>query len=461
MNKIRIYTVGFELPGSEFEYIPFNSDQTLLDADIILFEPSFAEYEPTEWYQGTRLFGNTMSQNLVTSLLHWQGELKSAMDAGKLIIIYATKPLEYYVYTGNTKESGTGRSYRQINLIEKLNSYNGIPYIIKTEAKAGYEVKLTKDGGIIASYWKEYSNISPYEAFIEGNFAKLLLVTKSGDKIIGASVKDKGWMLFLPPIRYKKSKFIKTRSTKIYWTPEARKFGKKLVTSLRSLADSTIGGKILSPPPSWVSDKKYSMPKEAKFQEQISEIDTEISVLTNKRMALERNIEKEGAKRALLYEQGKPLERAVQDAMNLFGFTARNFTNGESEFDVVFESPEGRFLGEVEGKDNKPINIEKLSQLIRNLHEDYEREEVNEYAKGVLFGNAERLIPQDQRKDAFTLKCMTGAKRENIALVRTSDLFEPIKYLNKIADLEYAKSCREAIYSASGEIVVFPKLPES
>jgi len=32
----RIFTVGFDLPGSEFEYIKFDSDQTLLDADIIL-----------------------------------------------------------------------------------------------------------------------------------------------------------------------------------------------------------------------------------------------------------------------------------------------------------------------------------------------------------------------------------------------------------------------------------------
>jgi hypothetical protein len=32
----RISVVGFDLPGDEFEYIAFDSDQTLLDADIIL-----------------------------------------------------------------------------------------------------------------------------------------------------------------------------------------------------------------------------------------------------------------------------------------------------------------------------------------------------------------------------------------------------------------------------------------
>ena len=61
MGKKRIFTVGFELPGDDFEYIPFYSDQTLLDADIVLFEPTLGDYESVESYSGRSLLTESSS----------------------------------------------------------------------------------------------------------------------------------------------------------------------------------------------------------------------------------------------------------------------------------------------------------------------------------------------------------------------------------------------------------------
>jgi hypothetical protein len=55
---------------------------------------------------------------------------------------------------------------------------------------------------------------------------------------------------------------------------------------------------------------------------------------------------------SLLYEAGKPLERAVLRALKALGFKATPFTEDGSEFDAVFSAPEGRFIGEVEGKND-------------------------------------------------------------------------------------------------------------
>jgi hypothetical protein len=141
------------------------------------------------------------------------------------------------------------------------------------------------------------------------------------------------------------------------------------------------------------------------------------------------------------------------------GFKADNFKESESEFDAIFSSEEGRFLGEVEGKDNKAINIDKLSQLERNIQEDFAREEITEFAKGVLFGNAHRLLPPSERLEFFTQKCIGGAQRLKVALVRTPDLFVISKYLKEHNDLAFAKSCREAILKTEGEVVEFPPAP--
>jgi hypothetical protein len=94
-----------------------------------------------------------------------------------------------------------------------------------------------------------------------------------------------------------------------------------------------------------------------------------------------------------------------------------------------------------------------------NIHEDFERDEVTEMAKAVLFGNAYRLHPADDRGEYFTAKCMTAARRTGTALLRTPDLFRVAQYLSDARDPEFAKKCREAILSTEGEIVSFPEPP--
>ena len=179
-----------------------------------------------------------------------------------------------------------------------------------------------------------------------------------------------------------------------------------------------------------------------------------------KKASFQDKLHQAGSLRRLLFEQGKVLESAILEALRLFGFDAQSFANGESEFDSVFVSREGRCLGEAEGKDNKPINIDKCSQLERNIQEDFSHEDVTDYAKGVLFGNAFRLLPLQDRGEFFTAKCVSAAKRAKAALVRTPDLFAPAKYLKENPDdVEYTKQCREAIFRANGEVVVFPPPP--
>jgi len=217
-----------------------------------------------------------------------------------------------------------------------------------------------------------------------------------------------------------------------------------------------VSGHLTSPPPTWVLDPAFRIQEENALKSQIADISRRISELQQESKELEQRIDAAGSIRALLYEQGKALELAVRDALTVLGFSVRSLKESGSGFDVIFESPEGRCLGNVEGKNTMAINIDRFTQLERNLQEDFAREGVAEYAKGVLFGNAERLKPLKDRGEAFTVKCVTAAKRVHVALVQTADLFEPVRYLRSHPDPEYAKLCREAIFNTEGDIVAFP-----
>lgn len=460
MGKKRIFTIGFDLPGNDFDYIPFDSDQTLLDADIILFKPMLGSCFSDKKHQGKKLLSEDDSFSAKKHLGHWRSEILAAINAGKLVIIYLAKPDECYGYTGQKqRDKGITTSF-----VEDLSSYDVLPDIT-VSSKSGKEVRLEKNTQFLAGYWKEFSEISPYEVQIAGKFTQIILKTRTGEKNIGARIENKngGNLLFLPPLRYNEEEFTRfnKKTQEAYWNQKGIQFGKRLVSALLALEGALRESSRIPPPPDWSMDSRYSLSSENQIGEQIEVIRGEIGKLSERKMKFENELAQAGNLRKLLYEQGGPLEVVVREALTIFGFKAMPIAEGDSEFDAIFIDPAGRrCLGEVEGKDNKQINIDKFSQLERNIQEDFQREGITEHAKAVLFGNAFRLNPIEERNEFFTTKCMTAAKRIKAALVRTPDMFAPAKYLKEHPeDEKYAAQCREAIITTEGEMVVFPIVP--
>lgn len=471
MAKKRIFTVGFSLPGDEFERIEFESNQTILDADIVLIEPSFgalsfdydSEYA-VRLYAGVPILSEQASFVAKQQIDHWCNEILSAVTAGKLVIIYLTAPTKRYRYTGEKNYSGSGRSRVTHPVVVPVSSYDAVPSLTKVISKSGSSIRVEKDPSFLASYWKEFAAFSPYQVEIEGNFRVLLRAT-SGDRVIGGAVLyPSSALLFLPPLRWDEEKFEKEpdEDSEEVWTEEAFAFGKRLVSALVGLSDSLEAANQTTPPPSWVVRTEHRLPDEVVLERAVTKCEFSIASLLTEKSKLEVKLSRAGELRRLLFEQGKPLEDAILQAMTLFGFISTSFVDGESEFDGVFVGAEGRCLGEAEGRDNRAINIDKFSQLERNLQEDFARDEVSEYAKGILFGNAYRLLPPAERNDFFTAKCISAAKRVGAALVRSPDLFAPARYLKENpTDSAYAKKCRDAIFATSGDIVKFPEPPFS
>jgi hypothetical protein len=443
----RILSVGFDFPGGEAECIPFHSDQSLLDADLIVFEPRILRcYYSLRKHHGKPLLGQTESVEVIEDITHWQSELDIALDSGKTIILFLPKLEDFYFWSR-----------------KPCDNYSFLPVVLdQIVPKGGREIRVAQDLKFLSTYWKEFAEYSVYEVYFESEFEDAILTTKTGNKVVGAiKYIQEGTTILLPPIRYDIDAFTEydEKEDVEVWTPEAIAFGKRLAACLAEIDDALRSGREATPPPEWAKSSTYRLEKESLLEEKIKEITEQIEDLDNTRSQLTLELEREGKLRRLLYEKGALLQETILDALHLMGFKAETYQEAESEFDVVFTSPEGRFLGEVEGKDNKAINIDKLSQLERNLQEDFTREEVEEYAKGVLFGNAYRLRLPSERSKFFTKKCTSGAKRSKVALVRTPDLFEVAKYLREHNAPAFAQKCREAIMQAEGEVVNFPKVP--
>jgi hypothetical protein len=460
----KIFSVGFDFPGGECERISLRSERSLLDTDIIIFEPELTnEYDYGDPYGGKPTMQEHSSVDFKNDLRHWRSELSNAFQAGKTILIFLAKPAIAYVHTGRREWSGTGRNARGTHIVEPADTYSALPWDLDEVVPAkGENVRRAKDLGVLSEYWNLCSRYSPYQVYLSENVKHPLLFTKAGNKVVGAYIGNGSGNVFLvPPIDADSSEFVRKVRGELHWTPGATKFGKQLSTCLAELHKALLAKREVSPAPAWTMESTYRLAEETALELEIEEIDNSIRDLQKRRDSTASEREISGGLRRLLYEKGKQLELALLEALRLMGFSAESFQDAESEFDEVFVSAEGRFLGEAEGKDNGPINIDKLSQLERNIQEDFAKEVVTEHARGVLFGNAFRLLPVKERKDFFTPKCVSGAERSGIALVRTPDLFEVARYLRATHDEGFATQCRRAIIDAKGQIVKFPEVPNN
>jgi len=224
------------------------------------------------------------------------------------------------------------------------------------------------------------------------------------------------------------------------------------------IAKTAAGRSSKSVEPDWAGSGDFELPGEVETRQEILDREQKLAAVQAEIDEYQRKLSDIVGLRDLLFETGKPLEFSIIRALEILGFQAANYTDGSSEFDVVFTCPEGRLIGEAEGKDSKQINITKLRQLSTNILEDVEREDVVAPAKGVLFGNAQRLTKPSEREVFFTDKCVATALATSVALVSTVDLFAAARHHLLNPSEQFAESVRRMILTTNGVVDFGPLL---
>lgn len=465
-----VMSVGFDIPGEVCESVSFESDTSLLDADIIVFSPNLEEYMVGSQYRGRNCIAKEDSGRLQLSSAHWRRELEIALEAGKTVFVVMLGTEILYVHTGQRTYSGTGRNARATDHVDLFDPYSSIPVpglATNVQRRTGERLKTTKDIGSLAAYWQEFGEASYYQVYLEQQIGVPALVTQTGDKMVGGIIRfedRKGAVILLPfpNLSYIVEQRTEQPSGEENTSEAERGVGHQFINALIEIDKILKNQAERTPSPTWTNAEEYALREEIGFRTRVTDFEAKIVELQQLKLEAENNLDAAGNIRGLVFETGKPLESAILEALRTIGFAAEGFVDEESEFDSVFTDPSGvRLLGEAEGKNDKAINIDKLSQLERNIQEDFEkRTDSTDYAKGVLFGNAFRLTQPAERGDYFTPKCVAGAKRLGVALVRTPDLFTVAKFLKENPDPQFAALCRKTIREASGTIVQFPPIPK-
>jgi hypothetical protein len=466
MAKKSIVSIGARLASDDIENVEFSSKSSLLDWDIVIFRPDITGLKSSvSSYQGKPSLSDNDSFLLKECCAHWRNQISEAFQTGKTIIVYLCAPAVVYVATGEVKYSGTGRNQKGTRIVTEFHNYQSLPLQLTPMETIGKAMVLhQKYAQTFHSYWIEFERESKYFAILSDEKIMPCILTKSGAKAVGAIFKDKksgGSIALLPDMEFDNDDFSDwSDDGEEIWTIAGEQFGQRFAAKIIELDKALRATSDVTPEPTWATKPEYELEPESDLRSKLLLAEAKIESGQKEKEHLSAQISTVGAHRGLLFEKGKPLEENVLNALRLLGFTASNFKDATSEFDVVFESSEGRLIGEVEGKDNKAVNIDKLRQLGMNVQEDLSQVNVKIPAKSVLFGNGFRLQDLNERPDPFTEKCRSSALTTNTALVFTPDLFPIVQYLLKNPDESFAQSCRYKLFSAVGR-VNFPPVPAS
>lgn len=457
-----ILTVGFELASDHTHYEGFRSKISLLDWDIILFRPLIDDFwgSHVERYQGKPSLDDSASFHLKECCEHWRREIKQATEAGKTVIVFLPPVQDVYIATGDRQYSGTGRNQKTTRIVTQCTNYASLPLSLKPINTTGSAMKLAPLGAeILASYWAEFADVSEYMVLLPTDTPGICITTKNGDKPVAAMNRSKtstGSLILLPDIDFYPADFIKIKAKEEVWTPAAVQFAGRFIGAIVALDKALRTTADVTPEPGWASNDSYILTPERTLRSELLEAERRVEEAQKIKESVQEQLSSAGQLRSLIFEKGKALEYAIVNALNVIGFEAYQYKDTESEFDVVFQCPEGRLLGEAEGKDSKAINVDKLRQLAMNIHEDLQREDVMKPAKGVLFGNGFRLTVPVERETQFTEKCISAAQSSSTALVSTTELFKVVQYLIEQPDEDYSAACRQAILVGVGLVALPP-----
>lgn len=459
----KIISVGYEIPGHSDDYVCFGSEQSLMEADILLISPDALEPNG-HWVEFTVRDGGCYdidaSKKYKQKMSRLKKEIEDHLNAGKNVFAFLTKKEDHCLAYNVSIEKKTHNFSTEI-----YSNYNFLPVDIGVLTSASGKHIEFSGNQIFSDFYKAFKENLKYKLYIENpNNCQVVFTGKDKTKILGAVYKiGNGNLVVLPYVDYDYEKFIKIKKDSTgreqhCWTEPAMKFGKSFVDKLVKIDYSLHQEFRGTPPPEWSLQETYILKRESQLFDDLARQNKEIIKIGEKIKKLEVEISEEQILKGLLFEQGKPLEMAVMKALRILGYAAEGYNDGILELDHIIFSPEGqRYIGECEGKDNKDIDITKFRQLTESMSADFSRDDVEEKAFGILFGNPQRFMSPDKRTLDFTKKCKIGALREKIALIKTPDLFTVAKYALETDDEVFKKNCRTAIHNALGSVVVFPK----
>ncbi len=200
------------------------------------------------------------------------------------------------------------------------------------------------------------------------------------------------------------------------------------------------------PPPDWV--KGIEIPREAPLKSEIAAEKRGLETIESRLKGLEGSLSELQRYKGLLYETGLPLQGLVKSTLERLGASTKPSIVTD-EFIIDIGGKEA--LIEVKGV-TKSISKADVAQLSIDRAEHLKA--TGEDIKGILIGNAWRLLPLEQRdthdKPIFPSNVERIAGNHNIGLISTTELYKV--FCKTLEEPQYKKEVLDKVINGKGVI---------
>jgi len=321
------------------------SGGSLRDYDIAVFCPTWPYLERISFSGGGSCLSVESTVRVSKAMLHWNLEILAALKSGKTIFVI----LDDFVEDSGASGSTATKNQRNYTTYP-INNYVAVPGQIKLTNAKGRKFNTTNSA--YTGLYDSLSAIAQYKVIITTKTTNEIFKTKDGS-VVGSIMRFKdcsGSLVLLPHFDFDTDEFTQIVEDEHEWTEDASRVSSALVGQLISIDKLLRSSNIQTPPPQWMSEIEMPATISA-LASAIGDIEAQIAELQNQRDA--RITDKAAASEFthLLYENGKPLERAIEKTLSALGYETETLHEGGLEIDHVIVGPSGvRMIGESEGE---------------------------------------------------------------------------------------------------------------
>ncbi|MDD5428322.1 MAG: hypothetical protein PHI58_03680 [Candidatus Omnitrophica bacterium] len=406
---MKIASIGLHIQHKDVANISFTSSTSLLDYDMLIWDPSdlFEEYnceysQPT--YQGYPNLNDDDSPRIREDVKRRRGEIIDFLKNNRTIIIILPPPKKCYCASGKYDYAGSGKNRSTTRYVDELDLCSIVPIEDFTTVMAdGYNIEL-REQEPFKKYWSKMNKRHYYSAYLSSSLGKPFLFIKGTDKVVGTWVPTKnGIFLMLPSL------VIKPKSEVASISAEFIDAINELISGLQKTGDD-----YLLPP--WT--KQYMLPPEEAKRSQVEIKESELTELTTEIAKLKKefiNIEKN---KILLSGSGKILEEQVAYILGEIGFIVERGTAGRD--DLILRYGDKVAVVEIKGT-SKSASEKNAAQLEKWVTEYITNNDTK--PKGILIVNAYCDIPLNERiEPPFPHQMIKYSINREHCLITTSQL---------------------------------------
>jgi len=210
-------------------------------------------------------------------------------------------------------------------------------------------------------------------------------------------------------------------SGSVIWLPGATKISNYDAIDL--ILQERYGLQFEQAPPDWI--EAYKLPEQIPIEQEISHHEQEIQRLKNELATAQQCLHDASRFRKLLYEQHVDgLEPVVRDALRELGATVSDPPPKENREDGRLTAPAGQLgMLEIKGR-TKSLALADVRQLDQWVRDALIQENLE--SKGILIANMYCGQPPELRNNPFPPNCIDSAKRANLCLMTTTQLFRAL-----------------------------------